>query len=190
MLNSGKEMAAVFQSLEISEATYHRWRAQYGRMKSDEANRLKELEVENSRLKRLLADAELDKAMLKEALRGNGSARRRSERPFSEFKKSLRCLSVGLVMDLDFVVALCVTSVASGQMSFNSRLRYELLLVEQFANASHARVAATAWCEDYNAYRPHSSLNGVPPAEFASLSATSAAAPLPQHRDNLPDSVT
>lgn len=72
MLNSGKEMAAVFQSLEISEATYHRWRAQYGGMKSDEAKRLKELEVENSRLKRLLADAELDKAMLKEALRGNG----------------------------------------------------------------------------------------------------------------------
>ncbi len=57
--------------IEVSEATYHRWRTQYGGMKSDEAKRLKELEIENARLKRLLADAELDKAMLKEALRGN-----------------------------------------------------------------------------------------------------------------------
>jgi putative transposase len=72
MLNTGKELAAVLQVLEVSEATYHRWRTQYGGMKSDEAKRLKELEVENSRLKRLLADAELDKAMLREALRGNG----------------------------------------------------------------------------------------------------------------------
>ncbi len=55
-------------------------------MKSDEAKRLKELEIENSRLKRLLADAELDKAMLKEALRGNGQARRKNVRAFSEFE--------------------------------------------------------------------------------------------------------
>ena len=71
MLNSGKDMAAVLQSLEVSEATFHRWRAQFGGMKGEEAKRLKELETENSRLKRLLAEAELDKAMLKEALRGN-----------------------------------------------------------------------------------------------------------------------
>ena len=71
MLNSGKELSVVLQSLGVSEATYHRWRRQYGGMKSDEAKRLKELELENARLKRLLADAELDKSMLKEALRGN-----------------------------------------------------------------------------------------------------------------------
>ncbi len=59
MLNSGNDVAAVLQSLD--EATYQRWRAQYGGMKSDEAKRLKELEIENSRLKRLLADAELDR---------------------------------------------------------------------------------------------------------------------------------
>lgn len=76
MLNCGKDVAAVLQSLEISEATYQRWRSQYGGMKSDEAKRLKELELENSRLKRLLADAELDKAMLKEALRGNDAETR------------------------------------------------------------------------------------------------------------------
>lgn len=72
MLNSGKDIAAVLQNMEICEAAYKRWRTQYGGMKSDEAKRLKELEIDNSRLKRLLADAELDKAMLKEALRGNG----------------------------------------------------------------------------------------------------------------------
>ena len=71
MLNSGKELGVVLQSLGVSDATYHRWRRQYGGMKSDEAKRLKELELENARLKRLLADAELDKSMLKEALRGN-----------------------------------------------------------------------------------------------------------------------
>ena len=71
MLNTGKELSVVLQSLEICEATYHRWRNQYGGMKSQEAKRLKDLETENVRLKKLLAEAELDKAILKEALRGN-----------------------------------------------------------------------------------------------------------------------
>ena len=71
MLNNGKSIEEVLKVIEISEATFHRWRNQYGGMKSEEAKRLKDLEGENARLKRLLAEAELDKAMLKEALRGN-----------------------------------------------------------------------------------------------------------------------
>jgi len=71
MLSSGKSLEEVLKMLEVSEATLHRWRNQYGGMKSEEAKRLKELDGENARLKRLLAEAELDKAMLKEALRGN-----------------------------------------------------------------------------------------------------------------------
>ena len=71
MLNNGKSMEEVLKVLEVSESTFHRWQNQYGGMKSEEAKRLKELEGENARLKRLLAEAELDKAMLKEALRGN-----------------------------------------------------------------------------------------------------------------------
>jgi putative transposase len=71
LLNAGKALSEVLQALEVSEATYHRWRNQYGGMKSQEAKRLKELEIENARLKRLLADAELDKAMLKELASGN-----------------------------------------------------------------------------------------------------------------------
>ena len=71
MLNTGKSLGEVVQCLEVSEATYHRWRQQFGGMKAEEAKRLKELEVENARLKKLLAEAELDKAMLKEIAEGN-----------------------------------------------------------------------------------------------------------------------
>ena len=71
MLSAGKTIGQACQSLEISEQTFHRWRAQYGGMKAEEAKRLKHLEEENKRLKHLLAEAELDKAILKEALRGN-----------------------------------------------------------------------------------------------------------------------
>jgi putative transposase len=71
MHSSGKDQAEVLQKLEVSESTFNRWRNQYGGMKSEEAKRLKSLEGENGRLKKLLAEAELDKAMLKEALKGN-----------------------------------------------------------------------------------------------------------------------
>ena len=70
MLTSGKSLGDVVPSLAVSEATYHRWRQQYGAMKAEEAKRLNELEVENARLKKLLAEAELDKAMLKEIAEG------------------------------------------------------------------------------------------------------------------------
>jgi hypothetical protein len=71
LLAGGPELDAVCRHLEIAESTWHRWVAQYGGMKANDAKRLKELEVENARLKRLLADAELDKAMLKELAEGN-----------------------------------------------------------------------------------------------------------------------
>ena len=71
MIAVGKTIGQVAQALEISEQTFHRWRNQYGGMKAEEAKRLKELEVENKRLKKLLAEVELDKAILKEALEGN-----------------------------------------------------------------------------------------------------------------------
>jgi putative transposase len=65
MLNAGKDVAAVLQFLEVSEATYLRWRNQYGGMKSEEAKRLKVLEEENKRLKELVAELTLDNRMLK-----------------------------------------------------------------------------------------------------------------------------
>ena len=71
MLNAGKDQAAVLQSLEVSQATYDRWRAQYGGMKAEEAKRLKELEDENKRLKAIVADLTLDNRMLKHLSEGN-----------------------------------------------------------------------------------------------------------------------
>ena len=71
MLAAGKDLAAVLQALEISEATLNRWRNQYGGMKSEEAKRLKHLEEENARLKKLVAELSLDIAMLKEVASGN-----------------------------------------------------------------------------------------------------------------------
>jgi len=66
----GTAIAQVGKDLAITENTYYRWRREYGGMKVDQARRLKDLEKENARLKRLLADAELDKAILKEAAAG------------------------------------------------------------------------------------------------------------------------
>ena len=71
MLASGKTMGQVCQSLEVSEQTFHRWRNQYGGMKAGEAKRLKELEDENKRLKKVVAELALDKDILQEALKGN-----------------------------------------------------------------------------------------------------------------------
>ena len=71
MLSAEKSMGQVCQALEISEQTYHRWQNQYGGMKAGEAKRLKELEDENKRLKKVVAELTLDKDILQEALKGN-----------------------------------------------------------------------------------------------------------------------
>jgi putative transposase len=75
-LAKGTAIAQVCKDLAITEQTYYRWRKEYGGLKLDQAKRLKRLEGENARLKRLLADAELDKAILKEAASGRYRARR------------------------------------------------------------------------------------------------------------------
>jgi putative transposase len=71
LLGEGAEVADVARHLEVSEATYQRWRNQFGGMKADDAKRLKELERENSRLKRIVADKELEIDALREISRGN-----------------------------------------------------------------------------------------------------------------------
>jgi transposase-like protein len=65
LLAGGASLDEVARHLQIAESTWHRWLNQYGGMKADDAKRLKELEAENEQLKKLLAEAELDKAMLK-----------------------------------------------------------------------------------------------------------------------------
>ncbi len=71
LLNQGETIAVVSRKIGISDHTYYHWRKEYGGMTVDQAHRLKELEQENSRLKRLVADLSLDNAILKEATRGN-----------------------------------------------------------------------------------------------------------------------
>ena len=70
LLNGGADIATVVKQLEITESTWHRWKAQYGGMKANDAKRLKELEVENGRLKRIVADLTLDVDMLKVVAQG------------------------------------------------------------------------------------------------------------------------
>ncbi len=71
LLAEGKDVTEVAKHLEISEQTYHRWRKQYGGLKVDDAKRLKELGKENTRLKRIVADKELEIDALKEIAKGN-----------------------------------------------------------------------------------------------------------------------
>ena len=70
LLANGTSIGQVCQKLEVVEATFHRWRNQYGGMKATDAKRLKELEQENARLKKLVAEQALDVAMLKEVAQG------------------------------------------------------------------------------------------------------------------------
>ena len=67
----GKSMSVVLKQLGVSEQTYYRWRKAYGSLSPDEARRLRELEQENRRLKKLVADKELELDVLKEIARGN-----------------------------------------------------------------------------------------------------------------------
>jgi transposase-like protein len=71
LLGKGSNIAQACKKIGVSEQTYYRWRREYGGMQVEQARKLKELEKENSRLKRLVADLHLDKSILEEALKGN-----------------------------------------------------------------------------------------------------------------------
>jgi len=71
ILAEGGDVAAVVRELNVTEATYYRWRNQFGGLKAEDAKKLKELEKQNLQLKKLLAEAELEKAVLKELAAGN-----------------------------------------------------------------------------------------------------------------------
>jgi len=69
--SKGMSMAEVVRQLGISDATYYKWRKEYGGLRVDQAKRFKELEHENSRLRKIIADLTIDNSILKEAARGN-----------------------------------------------------------------------------------------------------------------------
>ncbi len=70
-ISKGLTIGQVCKKLEIAEQTYYKWRRDYGGMRTDQAKRLKELEIENTRLKKLIGDQALYNAILKEAMSGN-----------------------------------------------------------------------------------------------------------------------
>ncbi len=71
LINQGKTSAEASRAIGISEQSYYRWRKEYGGVSTEQVHRLKELEKENARLKRLVADLSLDNAILKETVKGN-----------------------------------------------------------------------------------------------------------------------
>lgn len=71
LLSKGETIAQIVRKIGVTDVTYYRWRKEYGGMQVDQAKRLKELEHENSRLKKLVADLSLDNSILKEVARGN-----------------------------------------------------------------------------------------------------------------------
>jgi putative transposase len=71
LTGQGKSIAEAVKTIAVTETTYFRWRAEYGGLKSDQVKRLKDLELENTRLRRAVSDLTLDKLILTEAARGN-----------------------------------------------------------------------------------------------------------------------
>ena len=71
LVSQGQNIADAIRQIGVSEVTYYRWRQEYGGLKADQVKRLKQLEQENSRLRRAVADLTLDKLILQEAARGN-----------------------------------------------------------------------------------------------------------------------
>ena len=71
LVSQGQTVADAIRSIGITEVTYYRWRQEYGGLKSDQVRRMKELETENQRLRKAVADLTLDKLILQEAARGN-----------------------------------------------------------------------------------------------------------------------
>ena len=71
LVSQGQSVAEAIRSIGVTEVTYYRWRKEYGGLKSDQVRRMKDLEVENQRLRKAIADLMLDKLILQEASRGN-----------------------------------------------------------------------------------------------------------------------
>jgi len=71
LVSQGQNVADAIRQIGVSEVTYYRWRQEYGGLKTDQVKRLKELEQENTRLRRAISDLTLDKLILQEAARGN-----------------------------------------------------------------------------------------------------------------------
>ncbi len=121
-LAKGQAAVDVVRKLGITEQTYYRWRKEYGGLRVDQAKRLKELEKENGRLKRLLAEQALDNAILKEAASGNFRARPVGAGPSRRYASGSVSPSAGPAGSWIKLARPSATSRESGPMSIGSRL--------------------------------------------------------------------
>ena len=135
-------MAEVCRHLEISDVTYYRWRKEYEGLNVNQARHLKEIEAENTRLRKVISDLTIDNAeVMREWLHRLG---------------------------IDTLFIARGSPWENGYIeSFNGKLRYELLGGEIFDTLLEAKVIIERWRRDYNTIRPHSSLGFKPPAPEA-----------------------
>jgi putative transposase len=123
LLAEGKSIAEVARALEVSENTYHRWRNQFGGMKAVDAKRLRELERENQRLKRIVADQVLENEALKEISKGNWGARPAGVRRSRCFATALASASAGRAGSSGSTDQLSATVRADDDAALRSALR-------------------------------------------------------------------
>src|SRR4030095_4244888 len=97
LTSQGQSAAEAIRSIGVSEVTYYRWRQEFGGLKSDQIKRLKDLETENTRLRRAVSDLTLDKLILQEAARGNYLAPRVAAPASRRSEACCRCPSAGPV---------------------------------------------------------------------------------------------
>src|SRR5258708_37838703 len=90
LTSQGKSVGEAIRSIGVSEATYYRWRQEFGGLKSDQGKRLKDLDTENTRLRRAVSDVTLDKLILQEASRGSDGTPRVPAPPSSRFVERCR----------------------------------------------------------------------------------------------------
>ncbi len=116
LLQKGQAVPQVCRQLGVTAQTYYRWRKEYGGMRMDQAKRLKDLEKENTRLKKIVADQALDMAILKDVASGKFRARENAEAPFRGPVRVTECQSVAPVGCLGRLVPPSAITNESGRM--------------------------------------------------------------------------
>ena len=166
-VESGTPPADVCRQLGVSEATFYIWKKKYAHLGLSELRKLRSLEDENARLKRVVADLSLDKHILTEALRKKSEAHTATIDHGTEFmSRALEDWAYQRGVQLDFIRPGRPVENAFIE-SFKGRLRDECLNVHQFTSIEDARTKIEAWRLDYNQRRPHSSLGHLTPNEYA-----------------------
>jgi transposase InsO family protein len=149
---AGMKVAELCRKHGISDATYYNWKAKFGGLTVSEAQRLKALETENAKLKRLLAEAMLDNAALKDVV---GRVSKVLDEWAYRQQLQLRFIEPGKPQQNAYIE------------SFNGKFRDECLNEHWFLSMRHARQVIAAWRHEYNDERPHSALGYLTPNRFA-----------------------